>query len=67
MDKQSVLREINAIYENCKAHMKDVPQDWQKVYDALNRVCEKYGNAPYVVKSALKAYDALEHYWRSAA
>ena len=24
MNKQRVLREINAIYENCKAYMKDV-------------------------------------------
>ncbi len=67
MDKQRVLRDINAIYENCKEHMKDTPGDWQKVYDALNRVCEKYGNAPYVVKNALKAYDALECYWRGDA
>lgn len=65
MDKQRVLREINAIYENCKVHMKDTPEDWQKVHDALNRVCEKYGNEPYVVKNALKAYDALEQYWKS--
>lgn len=30
MDKQRVLRDINAIYENCKEHMKDTPGDWQR-------------------------------------
>ena len=63
MDKQRILNEINAIYHNCKDHMKNIPEDWQKVYDALHRVYEKYGRDKWVLEKVLNPYCDLENYW----
>lgn len=65
MDRQKVLREIDKIYINCRDHMKNTPDDWQKVYDALHRVYEKYGRDRWVLEQVMTTYDRLEEYWRS--
>ena len=63
MDKQKVLKEIDKIYKNCRDHMKNIPEDWQKVYDALHKVYEKYGRDKWVLEKVLNAYCDLENYW----
>lgn len=63
MDKQKVLKEIDKIYKNCRDHMKNIPEDWQKVYDALHRVYEKYGRDKWVLEKVMNAYFDLENYW----
>lgn len=65
MDKNHILKEIDAIFKNCRDHMKNIPEDWQKVYDALNRVYEKYGRDRWVLEQVVTTYDRLEEYWRS--
>lgn len=63
MDKNHVLKEIDAIFKNCRDHMKNIPEDWQKVYDALHRVYEKYGRDKWVLEKVMNAYFDLESYW----
>ena len=65
MDKEKVRREISKIYKNCRDHMKNTPEDWQKVYDSLHKVYEKYGRDKWVLEMVLSAYDDLEVYWKS--
>lgn len=65
MDKERALREIDAIYRNCKEHMKNTLEDWQKVYDALRKVYEKYDSDLWVLEQVLRAYEALEEYWEA--
>ncbi len=60
MDKERIKREIDAIYNNCKTHMKNTLEDWEKAYNALLRVCHKYNNTPWVVAEVVKTYGMLE-------
>jgi hypothetical protein len=64
MDKQKVLKEIDRLYVNCRDHMKNIPDDWQKVYNALHRVYEKYGRDKWVLEQVMVTYDRLESYWK---
>ena len=43
--------------------MKNIPEDWQKVYDALHRIYEKYGRDKWVLEKVMNAYFDLENYW----
>ena len=43
--------------------MKNIPEDWQKVYDALHKVYEKYDHNEWVLEKVMKAYFDLENYW----
>lgn len=67
MDKQRVLKEINAIYNNCKEHMANTVSDWKKVYDAFYKLSRRYNNDPWVVDQVVGAYERLEDYWKEGA
>lgn len=62
MDKQRVLIEINAIYQNCKAHMKNTAGDWEKAFGAFRKLLEKYDNDVWVNKQIQKVIIILENY-----
>ena len=64
MDKKHIINEIDAIFRNCRDHMKNIPEDWEKVYKALHKVYEKYGRDKWVLEKVLQAYEDLEVYWR---
>lgn len=38
MDREHVLRQINAIFENCKQHMENTEADWEKAYGAFSKL-----------------------------
>ena len=64
MDKQHVLKQINAIYENCKEHMENTEEDWGKAFGAFRILLKKYDNDAWVNQEIQKAILNLEAYVR---
>lgn len=64
MDREHVLRQINAIYENCKQHMENTEVDWEKAFDVFSKLLKRYGNDPWVNQQIQKAILKLEDFIR---
>lgn len=64
MDKQHVLKQINAIYENCKEHMENTEEDWDKAFGAFRKLLKKYGNDAWVNQEIQKVILKLEDHVR---
>lgn len=55
---------IQAVYLNSKQHMKNTPEDWEKVFGSFNKILKDYNNDPLVNDEIQKAIIQLEEYLR---
>lgn len=64
MDREHVLSQINAIYENCKQHMRNTEADWEKAFGAFSKLLKRYGNDSWVNQQIQGAILKLEDFIR---
>lgn len=64
MDREHVLRQINAIFENCKQHMENTEADWEKAYGCFFKAFKRYDSDPWVNQQIQKAILKLEDFIR---
>ena len=64
MDREHVLRQINAIYENCKQHMENTEADWEKSFGAFSKLLKRYDNDSWVNQQIQEAILKLEDFIR---
>lgn len=66
MDKERIKNHINAILQNCKEHMSDTVNDWEKAFAAFGNLLKKNNNDAWVNAEIQKAIIQLEEYLREA-
>ena len=64
MDKKLIKKHINAILQNCKEHMSDTVNDWEKAFAAFGNLLKKNNNDAWVNAEIQKAIIQLEDYLR---
>lgn len=64
MDREHVLRQINAIFENCKQHMENTEADWEKAFGAFSKLLKRYDSDPWVNQQIQEAILKLEDFIR---
>lgn len=55
-----IITQFEKVYENCRTHMTDTIEDWEKAFNALRGIARRAGDRPEHIRTALLYYDMLE-------
>lgn len=55
-----LMTQFEKVYDNCRTHMTDTAEDWEKALNALQGIARKAGGGQKAVRTALMYYDMLE-------
>lgn len=55
-----LMTQFEKVYDNCRTHMTDTIEDWEKALNALQGIARKAGGSQEAVRTALMYYDMLE-------
>lgn len=55
-----LMTQFEKVYDNCRTHMTDTAEDWEKVFNALRGIARRAGDKPEHIRTALLYYDMLE-------
>lgn len=55
-----LMTQFEKVYDNCRTHMTDTAEDWEKAFNALCGIARRAGDKPEHIRTALLYYDMLE-------
>ena len=55
-----IIAQFEKVYENCRTHVTDTIEDWEKAFNALRGIARRAGDKPDHIRTALLYYDMLE-------
>lgn len=56
----NLMTQFEKVYDNCRTHMTDTAEDWEKAFNALRGIARRAGDKPEYIRTALLYYDMLE-------